>query len=138
VRTPTDQVQVLRDGQQDLTYLAKIQMTNGNFWVYHNQLIDEGIEDYLNQKPEERLWLNVESCSVSEFTFPTFRLRRADVIKLGRVRFKIREIVSPTYDAENARNDAIRDDFMNSLKAENQTYIPVEEHLQIQSPMTTL
>lgn len=58
----------------------------------------------LEKKPDERIWLNVSSHVVPEYSFCTFRLKKFDMLKVGRVRFKIREIVSATYNVENAKN----------------------------------
>ena len=82
----------------------------------HNDLIGENHEEILDSNPEERLWLNVESGLESDFTFATHRLRKHDVIKMGRVRFRVREIVSPFYQAENEKNDSIRFCYMVSLR----------------------
>lgn len=37
--------------------------------------------------------------------FPCFKLRRKDLIKVGRVRFKIRDIMSPAYKDKNNNED---------------------------------
>ena len=36
---------------------------------------------------------------------PCFKLRKRDIIKIGRVRFKIRDIMSPAYEETNIDED---------------------------------
>ena len=55
----------------------------------------------LEKKPEERLWLVVAKHRVPEFEFPTYRLKLFDLFKVGRIRFKVREIVNQFYQIEN-------------------------------------
>jgi SRSO17 transposase len=77
--------------------IAQVRWVDGHFWVFHRQMIDEGLEMLLEKKPDERLWLNVANHYTEEYNFACYRLRKNDMIKVGRVRFKIREIVSPIY-----------------------------------------
>lgn len=51
----------------------------------------------LEKKPEEKIWQVVHSTYQPQMDFPCYKLRRRDLIKVGRVRFKIREIMSPAY-----------------------------------------
>lgn len=69
------------------------------------------MNELLEKKPDERIWLNVASHTVPEYSFATYRLKKFDLIKVGRVRFKVREIVSPIYLEENARNKTISDQY---------------------------
>jgi hypothetical protein len=41
---------------------------------------------------------------VPEYNFSTYCLKKFDLIKVGRVRFKVREIVSAFYVEESAKN----------------------------------
>lgn len=45
------------------------------------------------------MWFNVALSKLkSNKTFSAYRLKKNDLFKLGRVRFKVREIVSPFYN----------------------------------------
>lgn len=48
---------------------------------------------------------------VKEYNFATIRLKKNDLIKIGRIRFKIKEIVSPIYVEENARSNIISEQY---------------------------
>ena len=43
------------------------------------------------------MWRVVRSNRCDEFDFSCYRLMKGDVIKFGRVRFKVRDLISPTY-----------------------------------------
>lgn len=43
--------------------------------------------------------------------FPCYKLRKRDLIKVGRVRFKIRDIMSPTYKNKNMVEDVKQKSF---------------------------
>ena len=60
----------------------------------------------LERKPEEKIWQVVRSTYQPQVDFPCYRIRRRDLIKVGRVRFKVRDIMSPVY-----RNIQYQDDF---------------------------
>lgn len=77
-------------------------------------------EDDVEKNPESKLWNVVKHCKVietsSRLIIPQadsknesaegtkgYRLLPNDVIKLGRVRFKIREIISPAYHKRQMR-----------------------------------
>jgi hypothetical protein len=64
-------------------------------------MIDETSEAVLERKPEEKIWQVVKQTFPPEFDFPCYKLRRRDLIKVGRVRFKIRDIMSPAYKHNN-------------------------------------
>jgi len=82
----------------------------GDYWIYHKTTIEED-EDEVEKNPESKLWTVVKHCKVTEGSAyqqsarikrggvdePGYTLMPSDVIKLGRVRFKVREIVSPAY-----------------------------------------
>lgn len=53
----------------------------------------------LEKKPEEKVWFNVAQSNLkSPKNISAYRLKKNDLFKLGRVRFKVREIVSPFYN----------------------------------------
>jgi len=60
-------------------------------------LIDEQTEAVLERKPDEKIWQVVKQTFPQEMDFPCYKLRRWDLIKVGRVRFKIRDIMSDVY-----------------------------------------
>ena len=49
------------------------------------------------KKPEEKIWKVVRENVCPEMDVPCYRLNKKDLIKVGRVRFKIRDIMSPVY-----------------------------------------
>jgi len=51
----------------------------------------------LLKKPEEKLWKIVKTNYIAGLDFPAHQLALNDIIKIGRVRFKIREIESEVY-----------------------------------------
>lgn len=79
---------------------------NGNYWVFHKQFLDEGIDQVLEKKPEEKIWRVVRDTRCPEMEMPCYRLQKKDLIKVGRVRFKIRDIMSPVYREIENGNDA--------------------------------
>ena len=70
---------------------------NGAYWFYHKNHIDEAIDNVLEKKPEEKIWRVVRDQKDPDMNVPCIRLHKRDLIKVGRVRFKIREIMSPAY-----------------------------------------
>lgn len=64
------------------------------------------MEAVLERKPEEKIWLVVKKTFPPEMDFPCYKLRRRDLIKVGRVRFKIRDIMSSVYQEKNKIEDA--------------------------------
>jgi hypothetical protein len=94
-----------------LSGTVRIQIRSvGDYWIYHKTVIEENEED-IEKNPESKLWTVVKHCKVTEGAAyrQSARIKRggveeagytlmpSDVIKLGRVRFKVREIVSPAY-----------------------------------------
>lgn len=59
----------------------------------------------LEKKPEEKIWQVVRETKCEEMSFPCYRLKKKDLIKVGRVRFKIRDIMSPMYRDIERAND---------------------------------
>ena len=55
------------------------------------------IDQVLEKKPEEKIWRVVRDNKCPEMEMPCYRLKKKDLIKVGRVRFKIRDIMSPVY-----------------------------------------
>jgi hypothetical protein len=67
----------------------------------------------LEKKPEEKAWRVVKEVfnEVPELETPSIKLNKGDLIKVGRVRFKIRDIMSPVYEKIEEENDRKRDMF---------------------------
>lgn len=59
--------------------------------------MDETIDNVLEKKPEEKIWRVVRDNRCADMEMPCYRLQKKDLIKVGRVRFKIRDIMSPVY-----------------------------------------
>ena len=68
----------------------------GNFWIYHSNTVEED-EDEIEKNPETKIWRVVKYCKSKNGSQTGYRLMPDDLIKLGRVRFKVREIQSPAY-----------------------------------------
>ena len=77
--------------------VARILSYNGNYWIYHKNYLDEAIDQVLEKKPEEKIWKVVRENVCPDMDVPCYRLNKKDLIKVGRVRFKIRDIMSPVY-----------------------------------------
>ena len=94
---------------------------NGTYWVFNKNYVDESIEQVLEKKPEEKIWRVVRDTRCPEMDMPCYRLQKKDLIKVGRVRFKIRDIMSPVYrEIENGvdtRHDHHREMFPSMLGA---------------------
>jgi hypothetical protein len=73
--------------------------------------VDETLDQSLDKKPEEKLWIVVATHRSPDFNFPTIRLKKFDLFKVGRVRFKVREIVSPYYREENRLNEELSEKY---------------------------
>lgn len=87
--------------------ISRLIHQNGSYWVYHKQLVDDGIDQVLEKKPEEKIWRVVRDHRCPEMEMPCYRLQKKDLIKVGRVRFKIRDIMSPVYrEIENGVDNA--------------------------------
>jgi len=43
---------------QDIV-IARILRTPSGFWIFHKDLVDESLEQYLERKSDEKLWLVV-------------------------------------------------------------------------------
>jgi hypothetical protein len=91
--------------------IANIVKHHDSFWIFHKNLIDDSLAHELLHKPEERLWLSVASNRLPQYKFATIKLQLGDVIKIGRVRFKVREIVSPIYTNEQAQHKIVTETF---------------------------
>jgi hypothetical protein len=91
--------------------MARILKVPSGFWVFQKTLVDEILDQTLDKKPEEKLWIVVATHRLPDFNFPTIRLKKFDLFKVGRVRFKVREIVSPFYREENRINEEISEKY---------------------------
>ena len=78
---------------------------DGSYWIYHKNFIDNDIDAVLEKKPEEKIWRVVRETRCPELEIPCYRLMKKDLIKVGRVRFKIRDIMSPVYKDIEMKND---------------------------------
>ena len=67
--------------------------------------MDKDIDAVLEKKPEEKIWRVVRESRCPELEIPCYRLMKKDLIKVGRVRFKIRDIMSPVYREIEKTND---------------------------------
>lgn len=85
--------------------VARLMVRDNSYWIYHKQLVDETIDNVLEKKPEEKIWRVVRETYCPELEFPAYRLKKRDLIKVGRVRFKIRDIMSPVYKEIQSRDD---------------------------------
>jgi hypothetical protein len=54
-------------------------------------------EEDIEKNPENKLWKIVKYCKSSKRQRDGYKLLPDDLIKLGRVRFKIRDVQSPAY-----------------------------------------
>lgn len=77
--------------------IARLMHLNGSYWVFNKNLVDDGLDQLLEKKPEEKIWRVVRDTRCPEMEIPCYRLQKRDLIKVGRVRFKIRDIMSPVY-----------------------------------------
>ena len=85
--------------------IARMLHQDGNFWIYHKHYIDNDIDTVLEKKPEEKIWRVVRETKCPELEIPCYRLMKKDLIKVGRVRFKIRDIMSPVYKDIEMKDD---------------------------------
>ena len=85
--------------------IARCLLRRDSYWLYHRQLIDDQCEQVLETKPEEKLWQVVKQTYQPKLQLNCYRLKRRDSIKVGRVRFKIRDIYSPAYKDSNLQED---------------------------------
>ena len=85
--------------------VARTYYQNGSYWLYHKNLVDEGLDNVLEKKPEEKIWKVVRDHKNPEMQQPCIKLFKRDLIKVGRVRFKIREMMSPAYASIEEKDD---------------------------------
>lgn len=113
--------------------VARILHRNGSYWLYHKNFADENIEQILEKKPEEKIWRVVREIRNPELDIPCYRLQKKDLIKVGRVRFKIRDIMSPTYrDIEN-NNQFANEDFREEFPSQIEDSLLLESSMQMSS-----
>jgi len=77
--------------------IARLMHLNGSYWIFNKNYVDDQIDNVLEKKPEEKIWRVVRDTRCTEMEIPCYRLQKKDLIKVGRVRFKIRDIMSPVY-----------------------------------------
>jgi len=88
--------------------ICRILQKDGKYWLFHKHYVDEILQDTLEKKPEEKCWRVVRECSIPEMDRPCIKLGKGDLIKVGRVRFKIRDIMSPVYEKIETDNEEKR------------------------------
>lgn len=54
-------------------------------------------DEELEKNPEQKLWRIVKYCKARNANIDGYKLMPEDLIKLGRVRFKVRDIQSASY-----------------------------------------
>jgi hypothetical protein len=64
--------------------------------------MNEEIEDD-TKHPETKLWRIVKHCKSKNKQIDGYKLLKNDIIKVGRVRFRIKEICSPAYTKLNIK-----------------------------------
>lgn len=65
----------------------------GGYWIFHASTVQES-DEQLEKNPESKLWRIVKYCKSRNSSIDGYKLMPDDLIKLGRVRFKIRDIQS--------------------------------------------
>ena len=82
-------------------------MNIGSYWIYHKGSLEDD-EEEMESNPESKLWHVVRHCKFNDNgkegqqSITGYKLMPKDIIKLGRVRFKVREIISPAYKKKQA------------------------------------
>lgn len=74
----------------------------GAHWIFHSSSVDQS-EEELEKNPESKLWRVVKYCKSKNKQIDGYKLLPNDLIKLGRVRFKIKDMQSPSYKRLNQR-----------------------------------
>eukprot|EP00347_Sterkiella_histriomuscorum_P023422 403334699 len=100
-----NQLEESKEEEIPQTQIAKIVEKNGGYWMFHSSTVEEEEED-LDKNPELKLWRIVKYCKVQNGNVSGYKLQPDDIIKLGRIRFKVREIQSPAYRKMLARQKA--------------------------------
>ena len=67
-----------------------------NYWIYHTSYLEEDGEEY-EKNTEDKLWKIAKYCKSKNKQIDGYKLTKNDVIKVGRVRFRVKEIQSPAY-----------------------------------------
>ena len=57
----------------------------------------------MERNPESKLWRVVKHCKTSKGNIVGYKLQPEDLVKIGRVRFKVREVQSPAYEKQKQR-----------------------------------
>ncbi len=81
-------------------------------------------EEDLFKNPERMLWKVVRHSYDAREDIKGHRLMKGDVIKIGRVRFKVREIVSPTYKKLEQKQKQQTKIYQQKIKKEMQHVLP--------------
>ena len=80
-----------------------------DLWVFSKQLVDEFHRIAIEKQVEDNLWLVVAQNKLPEYFFCTYRLRPGDVIKFGKIRYKVLEANTSMYRKEQAKNAKVSD-----------------------------
>lgn len=106
----------------DENVIARCLFEGGSYWLHHKFLIEHESEKLLFTKPEDKCWQVVKSIWQPRLRLNCYKLKRNDLIKVGRVRFKIREIQSPVYNSLSRQETGLQSQF-------NRSY-PVPEEIR--------
>lgn len=79
--------------------------------MFHTSCVDDEEED-VEKNPELKLWRIVKYCKQQNGNITGYKILPDDLIKLGRVRFKIREVQSPGYRKMQLRHNAKNKKYM--------------------------
>lgn len=60
----------------------------GGYWIYHKNIVDTSL---VYQNPEEKLWIVIKNYQ-SKTYHKGYRLQKSDIIKVGRIRLRVRDI----------------------------------------------
>mmetsp|Transcript_7356 Transcript_7356/g.5622 ORF Transcript_7356/g.5622 Transcript_7356/m.5622 type:complete len:109 (+) Transcript_7356:93-419(+) len=78
--------------------VAKIVEYNNSFWIFHESYFDSSAGDEgMERCPEQRIWKIARYCRSKNKQTEGHRLVKGDILKMGRLRFKVRDIVSDGY-----------------------------------------
>lgn len=71
---------------------------NDNYWIYHKNTLDDFSQD---DDPANKLWHIVKYYNNEDLQEEGIQLKQGDVIKLGRIRFKVKEIHKGIFQLKN-------------------------------------
>lgn len=77
------------NNEYETTPILHFLFRNNNYWVYHKNTVEN---DKIDTEPANKLWYIIKFYNSCQNADQGFKLEQGDTIKLGRVRFKIKEI----------------------------------------------